>query len=245
MRWRQRYMAKSQGISILRSALGGITARTLRSSSSVRSQSASFCAEPIGVEPLVANEGADLDPLNQRRRADAVVTLPRQQHEASEIAKAIHQGDDLDCQTAARATDRLTGGPPLAPVPCWWTRMMVPSISAYSKSGSPDRTLKRRAKTSFSTHRRNRLKIEFQFPNISGRSRQGAPTRAIQSTASRNRRLSAADRPGSPILPGRSGATRSHCVSFRTNRSKAASHWEALQSGVLAHANPLVNVNRP
>jgi len=27
--------------------------------------------------------------------------LPRQQHEASEIANAIHQGDDLGCQTAA------------------------------------------------------------------------------------------------------------------------------------------------
>jgi hypothetical protein len=75
------------------------------------------------------------------------------------------------------------------------------------------------------------IQIEFQFPNISGRSRQGAPTGAIQSTASRNRRLFAPDRPGSPILPGRSGATRSHCVSFRTNRSKAASHWEALNQG--------------
>src|SRR4051812_28886197 len=173
----------------------------------------------------------DLDPLHQWRSADAVVALSRQQPEASEIAKAIHQGDDLGCQPAARATDRLTRGPPLAPVPCWWTRMMVPSIRAYSKSGSPDRVLNRRAKTSFSTHRRKRLKVEFQLPNFSGRSRQGAPTRAIQSIASRNRRLSAADRPGSPILPGRSGATRSHCVSLRTNRSKAASHWEALNQG--------------
>jgi hypothetical protein len=74
------------------------------------------------------------------------------------------------------------------------------------------------------------MRVEV-FPNISGRSRQGVPTRAIQSIASRNKRLSAPDRPGSPILPNRSGATRSHCASFRTNRSKAASHWEALNQG--------------
>src|SRR5829696_580705 len=60
------------------------------------------------------------------------------------------------------------------------------------------------------------MRVEV-FPNISGRSRQGVPTRAIQSIASRNKRLSAPDRPGSPILPNRSGATRSH--------------WEALNQG--------------
>src|SRR5215203_3337172 len=50
-------------------------------------------------------------------------------------ATRIHQGHDFGGQAATRASDGLTTSPPLAPVPCWWTRMIVPSISAYSKSG--------------------------------------------------------------------------------------------------------------
>ena len=60
------------------------------------------------------------------------------------------------------------------------TRMMVPSVIAYSKSWSPDNSLKSSSNTPFYAHRRKRLKAEFQLPNVSGRSRQGAPARAIQ-----------------------------------------------------------------
>ena len=48
--------------------------------------------------------------------------------------------------------------------------MIVPSIIAYSKSGSPDKTLKIRSNTPFFAHRRNRLNTEFHGPNSSGRS---------------------------------------------------------------------------
>jgi len=33
-----------------------------------------------------------------------------------------------------------------APVPCWWTRTIVPSIMAYSKSGSPDNSFEQNIK---------------------------------------------------------------------------------------------------
>jgi hypothetical protein len=88
---------------------------------------------------------------------------------------------DLGPQAAARAPDRLILSPPFVPVPCWWTWTMVPSMSAYSKSGSPDRSWNSLAKTPLMAQRRNLLKTEFHLPNVGGRSRHGAPTRAIHS----------------------------------------------------------------
>ena len=45
--------------------------------------------------------------------------------------------------------------------------------------------------------------------------------RATHSTASTNSRLSVSDFPGSPFLPGNSGAIRAHCSSFKILRTKA------------------------
>ena len=55
-----------------------------------------------------------------------------------------------------------------------------------------------------------------------------APVRAIHKTASMNSRLSDAVAPGSPALPGSSGAIRSHCSWFRIVRIKADLHFSAL-----------------
>src|SRR5215218_734201 len=98
---------------------------------------------------------------------------------------------------------------------------MVPSAMTYSKSGSPRSALNARSNTPWLAHRRKRLNTEFQLPNMAGRSRQGAPVRAIQSTASTNWRLSAPERPGSPGLPGSRCAIWFHCASLRHDRSKA------------------------
>src|SRR5260370_32587412 len=181
---------------------------------------------PFVVEALVADQRTDGEAMEQRLRADTVMTLSRQEDATCKVAQRIDQRHDLGRPPAAGASDGLILSPPFAPVPCWWTRMMVPSIRAYSKSGSPDKASKSRLKTPFKAHRRKRLNVEFQFPKISGRSRQGPPTRAIHKTASRNRRLSAPDRPGSPTLPGRCGAARSHCSSLKIRRFKASSILE-------------------
>jgi hypothetical protein len=61
--------------------------------------------------------------------------------------------------------------------PSWWTRKIVPSIVAYSKSESPDKVLNRLSKTPSVAQRRKRRNTEFQFPNSEGGSRRGAPVR--------------------------------------------------------------------
>ena len=207
---------------------------------------AQFCAQGIVVECLVANEGGEIDACYERLDADTVVALAGKKDEAGQIAQRVDERDDLGRQAATRFTDRLIVSPPFAPVACRWTLMIVPSMSAYSKSGSPESRWKSRSKTPFRANRRKRWKAEFHLPNISGRSRQGAPTRAIQRTPSRKSRLSAADRPGSPTLPGMCGAMRAHCSSLKTKRSKTSSILEAVNQSYLApRLRHRANVNRP
>ncbi len=68
--------------------------------------------EPVGVESFVAEQGAEGDALDQRLHADAIVALAGQQDEAHQVAEGVDEGDDLGCQTAARAADRLVAGSP-------------------------------------------------------------------------------------------------------------------------------------
>jgi hypothetical protein len=185
--------------------------------------------------------------LDKRLDADAVMPLTGQENEAGQIAQRVDQGHDLGRQAAARSADGLILRPPFAPVPCWWTRTIVPSMMAYSKSGSPDKLLKILSNTPFIAHLRKRLKTEFQCPNAACRSRHGDPVRATQSIASKNSRLSAPVRPGSPGLPGSSGATRSHCSSLKTLRSKAGLRFPTLNPISRPSGIPPVqpNVNTP
>src|ERR687885_217486 len=175
--------------------------------------------EPVGVEGLVAEQSAKGDALDQRRHADAVVPLAGQQDEAHQVAERIDQGDDLGGQPTPRPADGLILRPPFAPLAFWCAETMVPSIRAYSKSGSSDTRSKRRSNTPARTQRRNRWKTLFQRPNSFGRSRQGTPVRTRHSTASRNSRLSLPVTPGSVALPGSSGATFAQTASLTTNRS--------------------------
>ena len=115
-----------------------------------------FGADPVDVEGLVGQQGLEVDTLDQRRNADAVVALAGKQQEARQVAERIDERDDFRRQPASRSADGLILSPPLAPVPCWWTRTMVPSMMAYSKSGSGDNSLNRLSNTPFSAHRRKR-----------------------------------------------------------------------------------------
>jgi hypothetical protein len=66
--------------------------------------------EPVDVEGLVAEQGAEGDILDQRRHAEAVVALAGQQDEAHQVAEGINEGNDLGRQTTARAADGLVLG---------------------------------------------------------------------------------------------------------------------------------------
>lgn len=129
--------------------------------------------------------------------------LTWRQDEAERIAKPINRCVDVGGQPARRPTKsfRLLS-PPVAPAACWWARTRVESIITDSKSGSPDRARNTRAQTPAFDHRLSRWNTLFQAPKLSGSSRQCAPVRAIQRTASTNLRVSVAVRPGSLALPG-------------------------------------------
>ena len=76
------------------------------------------------------------------------------------------------------------------------------------------------SKIPFLDQRRKRRNALFQLPKPIGKSRQGAPVRTIHKTASTNNRLSAAVRPGSPLLPGKSGEIFSYWASLNSVRNQ-------------------------
>src|SRR3984885_978637 len=173
----------------------------------------------VAVEGLVGDQRAEFDPLDQRRHADSVETLPRQQHESDEVAQRVGEGEDFGRHAALGAADGLILSPPFAPCPWRWTLTMVASTMAYSMSGSSETASKSRVKTSAFTQSLYRLKTVFHGPNSAGRSRQGLPVRAIHNTASTNRRLSSPLRPGSDFFPRQCGSIFAHWASLSTYRS--------------------------
>ena len=88
--------------------------------------------------------------------AERIMALAGQQHKAHQVSQRVHQRDDFGRQSAARAPDGLILSPPFAPLAFWWAVTIVPSIRAYSKSGSPDRHSKICSKTPARTQRRKR-----------------------------------------------------------------------------------------
>jgi hypothetical protein len=135
--------------------------------------------QAVVIEGFVGDERREIDILDQWLSANAVMALTRQKHEANKIAQRIGERHNLGRQPAARMADGLIVSPPFAPVPCRWTFMIVPSMRAYSKSGSPDNSLKTLSNTPLSAQRRKRFHTENQLPKQFGRSRHGAPVRTI------------------------------------------------------------------
>src|SRR5574340_2371 len=149
----------------------------------------------FAVVPLVGNDVWRGKPCQQRLGLRVVGCLTWRQDEAERIAKTINSRVNVGGQPARRPTKsfRLLS-PPFAPAACWWARTRVESIITYSKSGSPDRARNTRSQTPAFDHRLYRWNTLFHAPKLSGSSRQCAPVRAIQSTASTNFRLSVAVR---------------------------------------------------
>ena len=174
--------------------------------------------DPIGVESLVGEQGIEVAFLDEWRDADGIMAVSWQELEVDQIAKGVGQRQDLGRPSALRLAYGLALSPPFAPCPWRWTGTIVPSIMAYSISGSPETASNMRLKTSALTQCRKRLKAVFQLPNTSGKSRQGLLVRAIHSTASKNNRPSPPVRPGSLGLPRQCGSIFAHWASLRQNR---------------------------
>src|SRR5260370_30570368 len=155
----------------------------------------------VAVEGLVGDQRAELDALDQRRHADGIEALPRQQHESDEIAQSVGEGQDFGRHAPLGAADGLAPSPPFAPCPCRWTLTMVASTMAYSMSGWSEAASKSRLKTSPLTQSRYRLKTVFQAPNNGATSTHRRPGRPIPHPPSPKRRSTRPLRPGSDFFP--------------------------------------------
>lgn len=175
--------------------------------------------DPVRVECRVGDKPVEIDSLDQRGDADGVVTVGRQKFETNKVAERVGERDDFRRPAALRLAYGLAASPPFAPCPWRWTGTIVASTMANSMSGSSDTASKIRLKTSALTQSRKRLKAVFHLPKAGGRSRHGLPVRAIQSTASTNRRLSVPDRPGSADFPKQCGSILAHWASVRQKRT--------------------------
>src|SRR6266700_6870127 len=111
----------------------------------------------VAVEGLVGDQGAELDPLDQRCDPHRIVALSRQQHESDEVAQSIGEGEDFGRHAALGFADGLALSPPFAPCPWRWTLTMVASIMAYSISGSSDTASNSRFQTPAFAQSRKRV----------------------------------------------------------------------------------------
>jgi hypothetical protein len=104
--------------------------------------------DSVAVEGRVGDQGAEAETVDQRRHANSVVPMARQQDEAHEIAERVGERENLGRQTAFGAAYGLALSPPFAPWPWRWTLTMVASIMAYSMSGSSEQASNSRTNTS-------------------------------------------------------------------------------------------------
>ena len=104
--------------------------------------------------------------------------------------------------------------PPRAPVASGCTLTWLASIISHSKSVSSTSASRIFSQIPLSRHRQNRRCTFFQFPYVSGKSRQGAPVRKIQNTPLINCRVSRALPPRVPFSPIVFALIFSHALSL-------------------------------
>lgn len=149
-------------------------------------------------------------------RLRQVVRLSRRERPACELLQPLDQAVNLGGRSVARAAERLVTVFWGAPAACCSALTRVESSEDFREAGSWANAAKTRCQTPPFDPREKRLYTLFHGANALGRSRHGAPTRAIHSTASTNSRLSIAVCPGSPALPGNNDSIRRHGSSRRS-----------------------------
>lgn len=173
----------------------------------------------IAVVAFVGGNGSGWNASNQRGTLGHIGDLSAGQYQTQRIAQGIVANMNFRRQSTARSTDRLIATVFFgAPAACWCARTIVASMNNSSRSASPLSASATRAQTPPFSQRAKRTYIECQLPKSAGKSRHGHPVRAMKSTASTKRRLSAARPPLSVGLPGNKSAIRNHCLSFNIRR---------------------------
>jgi len=192
-------------------------ARWVRMDDGLHSVFADPRANSVGVVSRVRYERLPVrvlldDRLGNRR----LVLLAGGEFDVDWPALRVDKRVDFGRETTSRTTQCVGADPPFPPAASWWARtieasMMTPSLSASSWS-----VLKMAAQYPRCAHVVNLLYTDFQGPKRSGRSLQGIPVLARNSTASMNAR--------SPFFgagPRRLGSARltaSHSASVRACR---------------------------
>src|SRR6516225_5109849 len=219
----------------------------LRGNYSFRSTGFDGFDQRVAVVSFVCNHGLRLVALQQSLALRDVGALSRRKLQLDGQAQPTNRHMQFRGKTATRTAQRFILRPYIrtpffAPAACWWSRITVLSSNSHSRSGSRN-SWKIRAHTPLAAQRSKRRQIEFQLPNRSGRSRQGAPVLAIHRTASIKRRLSLAVTPGSPSLPGNRSLIRSQCSSeIAWRRSMPSPPWP-VKNGPVAYLHQLFFVH--
>jgi hypothetical protein len=119
-----------------------------------------------------------------------VMRLAGRQDDADRQALTVCAKVDFGRKATTRAAKILVLRPPFAPAAQWCARMMVLSIICKASAPPPPSAsaCNSTSQIPLSVQRRNCRHTEFQLPSSLGRSRQGAPVRAIQKIASNTRR---------------------------------------------------------
>ena len=76
-----------------------------------------FVVEPIAVEGLVGQQVVKTDAINERRHANGVIAVARQENESDQIAQRICQCENFGRPATFRLADGLILSPPFAPCP--------------------------------------------------------------------------------------------------------------------------------
>lgn len=151
----------------------------------------------------------------QLLRIANVITVPWCQQNPQRVFQSIHYCMDFRAQSSPAASQRFVA-PFFAPLPCWWTLIVVlssirvlPSTMSWAISSSNTCS-----QTPCRLHRRKRVYTLFQGPYRSGRSRQGIPVFSQYRIPLSITRLSF---PGLPPCAGFSGGSRHFTLFHRSS----------------------------
>lgn len=219
------------------------TTSTSRRNHGFGAKGADLFAQWVAVVSFVADHEFGLESFQQDFAAGHVVPLPFRQMELGRLAPVINRDMDFGAEAATGTSQCLGVLPPFAPAACWWARTIVESSNKFDNSSSPPSASSTRPQTPRLHQRLNLLYDVFQGPNRSGKSRQGAPVRAIQNTAFTNSRLSSAVRPGSPGLPGSKCAIAVHCSSESSCRRISSPSMSQMMRNYLPQNGKLLKAN--
>ena len=152
----------------------------------------------------------------------AVLRFAGRQKETDRKTLSVGPKVDFGRKPAARAAKSLVLSPPLAPAAQWCARTIVLSIICSVLPPPPSaRAASIRSHSPLAVQRRNWRCTEFQLPNSSGRSRQGAPVRVIQKMASNVRPWLRGGRPRSGPVSVTNGSKNAHSSSLSRPRITA------------------------